>query len=171
MSRTGTTGQEQEVTNRRGSSGDTNISGGKSPFLTGVEENVKLSAPQKREQMCRERRRVHQGITHTSKRRFCFSSKKKSSTNLRTKSGFSVLSITSVLPNYRWEMGERDREEVKEGTKDRREVENKEGMKSKRKRMGRGQRQKEGESKRVREKKENTKSNTTTIGIHRHFCD
>lgn len=47
-------------------------------------------------------------LTYTSKRRFCFSSKKKSSTNFLTKSGFSVLSITSVRPNCRG-----DREEKK----------------------------------------------------------
>lgn len=38
--------------------------------------------------------------TYTSNLRFCFSSKKKSRTNFLTKSGFRVLSITSVLPNY-----------------------------------------------------------------------
>ena len=41
--------------------------------------------------------------TYTSKRRFCFSSKKKSRTNFLTKSGLRVLSITSVLPNFRKE--------------------------------------------------------------------
>lgn len=38
--------------------------------------------------------------THTSKRRFCFSSKKKSITNFLTKSGLRVLSITSVRPDW-----------------------------------------------------------------------
>lgn len=45
--------------------------------------------------------------TYTSKRRFCFSSKKKSRTNFLTKSGFSVLSITSVRPNWRKERVEK----------------------------------------------------------------
>lgn len=54
--------------------------------------------------------------TYTSKRRFCFSSKKKSSTNFLTKSGFRVLSITSVRPNWRRDSGKRDREEEKVNT-------------------------------------------------------
>lgn len=54
--------------------------------------------------------------TYTSKRRFCFSSKKKSSTNFLTKSGFSVLSITSVRPNWRRDRGRRDREEDRVNT-------------------------------------------------------
>lgn len=54
--------------------------------------------------------------TYTSKRRFCFSSKKKSRTNFLTKSGFSVLSITSVRPNCRKDRDNRDREEKKVNT-------------------------------------------------------
>lgn len=49
--------------------------------------------------------------TYTSKRRFCFSSKKKSRTNFLTKSGFSVLSITSVRPNWWKDTEKRHREE------------------------------------------------------------
>lgn len=48
--------------------------------------------------------------TYTSKRRFCFSSKKKSRTNFLTKSGFRVLSITSVRPNWKREETQRGQE-------------------------------------------------------------
>lgn len=60
--------------------------------------------------MTKEREKGRNVPTYTSKRRFCFSSKKKSRTNFLTKSGFNVLSITSVRPNWG-----RDREETQTG--------------------------------------------------------